>query len=91
LIILSHDILNMPQKLFYHLSIKDDFNSKFYLLHNFFLDGFYNDVDYKDNKIAKKHLESLLLEMRLLYIEKYISSNTSNNILGVNGKIEKKE
>lgn len=81
----------MPQKLFYHLSIKDDFNSKFYLLHNFFLDGFYRDSDYKDNRIAKKHLENLLLEMRLLYIEKYISSNTSNNTLGTNGKIEKQE
>jgi len=80
----------MPQKLFYHLSLREDFNSKFYLLHNFFLDGFYRDSDYKDNKIAKKHLESLLLEMRLLYIEKYIS-NTSNNTLRTNGKIEKKE
>jgi hypothetical protein len=77
----------MPQKLFYHLSIKDDFNSKFYLLHNFFLDGFYRDSDYKDNKIAKKHLENLLLEMRQLYIEKYIS-NSSNNTLGTNGKKE---
>jgi hypothetical protein len=77
----------MPQKLFYHLSIKDDFNSKFYLLHNFFLDGFYRDSDYKDNKIAKKHLENLLLEMRQLYIEKYIS-NSSNNTFGTNGKKE---
>jgi len=80
----------MPTKLFYHLSIKDDFNSKFYLLHDFFLSGFYGDKEYRDDKLVKKHLESLLLEMRLLYIEKYIS-NTSNNTLGTNGKIEKKE
>ena len=77
----------MPQKLFYHLSMKDDFNAKFYLLHNFFLDGFYRDGDYKDNKIAKKHLENLLLDMRQLYIEKYIS----NNSLGTNGKFIKED
>jgi hypothetical protein len=77
----------MPQKLFYHLSMKDDFNAKFYLLHNFFLDGFYRDGDYKDNKIAKKHLENLLLDMRQLYIEKYISNNT----LGTNGKVIKED
>ena len=44
-------------------------------------------VDYKDNKIAKKHLENLLLDMRQLYIEKYISNNT----LGTNGKVIKED
>ena len=56
----------MPQKLFYHLSIKDDFNSKFYLLHNFFLDGFYRDSDYKDNRIAKKHLEKTMAKLEIV-------------------------
>ena len=80
----------MPKKLFYHLSLREDFNSKFYLLHDFFLSGFYNDKEYRDDKMVKKHLEDLLLEMRQLYIEKYLS-NSSNNTLGVNGKIEKQE
>lgn len=80
----------MPTKLFYHLSLREDFNSKFYLLHNFFLDGFYRDSEYNENKVAKKHLENLLLEMRLLYIEKYIS-NSSNNILNTNGKVIKED
>ena len=80
----------MPKKLFYHLSLREDFNSKFYLLHDFFLSGFYSEKEYRDDKIVKKHLEDLLLEMRQLYIEKYLS-NSSNNILNTNGKVEKQE